>query len=122
MHFFQVDFERMKRYAVTLWNHIFTHIYSCFLDVKKKRKESIELAVTSTQITDVTWAPILTTHAVDNPFPKAAARPSWSNQQTKRSSYKKEKPWRLTGTKHQFAANIGNHQSRKKTVNSIESI
>lgn len=29
------------------------------------------------QITDVTWAPMLTTQAVDNPFPKVAARPSW---------------------------------------------
>ena len=43
-------------------------------------REGMEMAVTSMQITDVTWAPILMTHAVDNPFPKAAARPSCGNQ------------------------------------------
>lgn len=31
------------------------------------------------QMTDVTWAPIFTTQAVDNPFPKTAARPSCDN-------------------------------------------
>lgn len=31
---------------------------------------------TSTQITEVTCAPRFTTHAVDSPFPKTAARPS----------------------------------------------
>lgn len=27
---------------------------------------------------DVTWAPKFTTHAVANPFPHVAAKPSWS--------------------------------------------
>lgn len=31
-------------------------------------------------MTDVTWAPMFTTHAVDNPFPKTAARPSCITQ------------------------------------------
>lgn len=30
----------------------------------------------SKQVADVTWASMFTTHAIDNPFPKSAARPS----------------------------------------------
>jgi len=32
---------------------------------------------TSTHMTDVTCAPMFTTHAVDNPFPNTVARASW---------------------------------------------
>lgn len=42
-----------------------------------EKGRQLESVVTSTQIIDVTWAPIVTTHAVDNPFPNTAARPSW---------------------------------------------
>lgn len=47
---------------------------------------------TSTQMTEVTWAPIFTTHAVDKPFPKTAARPScdhhiWSKCYNQRVIY-----------------------------------
>lgn len=82
-------------------------------------REGMEMAVTSMQITDVTWAPILTTQAVDNPFPKAAARPSCGNEHNKIIMYKGEtmkSQWHTTIC----TAKIGNHQSRKKIVNSTE--
>lgn len=46
----------------------------------RKTESHKYLEHTSTQITEVTWAPKFTIHAVDRPFPKAAARPSWFNQ------------------------------------------
>lgn len=55
---------------------------NCHLYDDKIKNYEIETSVqtrnpTSMHITDVTWAPMFTTHAVDNPLPNAAARPSW---------------------------------------------
>lgn len=74
---------------IKVWNE---YCFCQILDHRRQRtkysKGAIRICITSTQMTDVTWAPIFTTHAVDNPFPKTAARPSWLNQCRKRTSFK----------------------------------
>lgn len=42
----------------------------------------------SIHITDVTWEPILTTHAVDNPLPKTAASASCQKEKIKSTQQK----------------------------------
>lgn len=74
---------------IKVWNE---YCFCQILDHRRQRTKysegAIRICITSTQMTDVTWAPIFTTHAVDNPFPKTAARPSWLNQCRKRTSFK----------------------------------